>query len=176
MKTCSMCGETKPLDAYKPERGGRRANCRACDTVRHREWRERNREHVRAYDRQTHRKVDGWRTHIARKYGLMIVDYERLLQDQDGGCAICRTDAPGGRGKRFHIDHDHKTGQVRGLLCSRCNQMLGYSGDSREVLVAAARYLDASSPRKQRSSSKRISEAPVPDAEPQSPKTLEGGT
>lgn len=55
-------------------------------------------------------------------------------------CAICGTDKPGGRG-RFHIDHNHETGDARGLLCIRCNQALGLFGDNPETLISASEYL-----------------------------------
>lgn len=61
---------------------------------------------------------------LKTKYGITIEDYDRILQTQ-GGCAICGTKTPGGRG-RFHVDHDHITGKIRGLLCSGCNTKLGW--------------------------------------------------
>ncbi len=77
-----------------------------------------------------------------RKHGLTIADYERMLTAQDGRCAVCRSENPRGAG-RWHIDHDHATGQVRGLLCSNCNLALGYFGDDPEIIEAAARYIIA---------------------------------
>ena len=59
----------------------------------------------------------------------------QLLARQEGLCAICRS-APA-----IHIDHDHATGAVRGMLCFRCNAALGQFGDSPDTLVRAARYL-----------------------------------
>lgn len=59
-------------------------------------------------------------------YGLSIAKYEEMLADQDGCCKICRTKRPGSRLNHFAVDHDHATGAVRGLLCLRCNIMLGW--------------------------------------------------
>ena len=56
-------------------------------------------------------------------YAMTPDDYDRMLNDQEGRCAICRTPQP--VGKRLNIDHDHKTGKVRGLLCIKCNVALG---------------------------------------------------
>jgi hypothetical protein len=72
-----------------------------------------------------------------------------MLKDQNGGCAICYK--PEGS-RMFDVDHDHKTGEVRGLLCTSCNRVLGHAKDSVERLLAAARYLESS----RRHSLKRI--------------------
>lgn len=73
-------------------------------------------------------------------YGLEPGQYDAMLAAQDGRCAICRTDAPGGRGS-WHVDHEHATGRVRGLLCHRCNLMLGNAQDDPARLRAAVEYL-----------------------------------
>jgi hypothetical protein len=88
---------------------------------------------------------------------VTVADYLRLLEEQNSRCAICKTEHPsgydrrytiqlpgdrGGLRRRFAIDHDHETGQVRGLLCSKCNSGIGYLKDSRQLLLKAAIYLD----------------------------------
>lgn len=76
-------------------------------------------------------------------YGITDEDYARMLAEQGGRCAIC-----GGEGtansriKRFHVDHDHKAGRVRGLLCQVHNQGLGYFQDDPALLRAAADYIE----------------------------------
>ena len=73
-----------------------------------------------------------------RSYGVSHDEFLRLLDAQGAVCAICK----GGNGKRaLSIDHDHATGAVRGLLCDRCNPMLGYARDDVAVLQAAIEYL-----------------------------------
>jgi uncharacterized C2H2 Zn-finger protein len=74
-----------------------------------------------------------------------------MLRVQCGRCAVCRTDQPGGGKPVFQVDHNHKTGEIRGLLCSRCNQLLGYAQDSTRILRAAQRYLSVSQRRKRSS-------------------------
>lgn len=64
------------------------------------------------------------------KYNLTLNDYYDLLHNQNDGCAICGSKEPGGKDKHFHVDHNHKTGKIRGLLCHRCNLVLGYIEDS----------------------------------------------
>ena len=64
-----------------------------------------------------------------------------MLEEQGGACAICRSTSPGGKG-RFHVDHDHVTQEIRGLLCHGCNTTLGQVKDSPAALRAAAEYLE----------------------------------
>lgn len=81
------------------------------------------------------------RARTLRLYGLTQDDWDALVRKQRNRCAICKTDKPGGRGERWHVDHDHLTGQVRGLLCHRCNMGIGFFLDDPEVIKAAASYV-----------------------------------
>ena len=140
MRTCTMCRIPKGESQFRK----RRANCRDCDTARHKEWRSRNREHMREYDRKRWKSTDRWDDHIRRKYGLSPEGYAELLRKQDGKCAICKTSKPGGnRCARFHVDHIHGTKTIRGLLCSRCNRMIGTAEDNPKLLETAISYLVA---------------------------------
>ena len=71
----------------------------------------------------------------------MLNDYDQMLIQQNGKCAICDTENPSGRWDRFCIDHDHETGQVRALLCNGCNQAIGYLNDDPNLLEKAADYI-----------------------------------
>jgi len=75
-----------------------------------------------------------------RKFGITIEDYERMLEEQGGGCRICH-DPPPENGS-LHVDHDHKTGKVRALLCVKCNNAIGALGEKYELFQAAADYID----------------------------------
>lgn len=84
---------------------------------------------------------------ILKTYGLTIEEYWAIYEAQGGVCYICRR-AKGrgpdgsGRGKRLAVDHDHKTGEVRGLLCGPCNKgVLGHLRDSVEALSRAVAYV-----------------------------------
>lgn len=74
-------------------------------------------------------------------YGITRDEYRKLWLSQGGVCAICVQPERTARNRLLTIDHDHATGQVRGLLCSQCNRAIGLLGDSPEVIEAAARYL-----------------------------------
>src|SRR2546428_9677 len=79
------------------------------------------------------------RARLLRMYGITPEQYDQMLLEQQGRCKIC----PRRPSKRkLNIDHCHKTGKVRGLLCWRCNQMLGYAGDQASVLRGGADYLE----------------------------------
>lgn len=78
---------------------------------------------------------------LKSKYGITIEEFDLLLEKQNYCCAICKTDTPGGRGN-FHVDHNHETGVVRGLLCHLCNVAL-HKAESKGWLDEAKKYLDA---------------------------------
>jgi len=77
------------------------------------------------------------------RYGLTADEVVEIVKRQ-GGCGICRRKTPDGSGW-WHVDHDHKTDKVRGVLCGTCNTGLGKLGDSPERLRAAVEYLERAS-------------------------------
>lgn len=148
--------------AYDRARAQRRSESK-------RAWREENKDHVNQSYRQyvaAHPELEAkkkaksaeWhaehREHANKdrsrrwfeKYGMAPGDYEVLLAAQGGVCAICKTDRPRGAYNRFHVDHCHKTGRVRGLLCHSCNLGIGHLRDSIPLLEAAIDYLKVPDP------------------------------
>lgn len=128
-KQCARCGETKPLDAFfrNPTGGaGRTSICKPCTTIRKREYARSPKGHVVVRSRR-----------LKYTYGITLAKYEQILTAQNGACGIC------GRitSKALHVDHDHETGKIRGLLCNRCNLGLGLFDDSALVLLRASRYM-----------------------------------
>ena len=63
---------------------------------------------------------------LLRRYGITLAQYQQMLNSQGGACAICRQK----KKRTLHVDHNHRTGSVRGLLCDYCNRRLGYLGDN----------------------------------------------
>jgi Recombination endonuclease VII len=88
---------------------------------------------------------------LKRLYGLSIDAYNTMLAAQNGVCAICERPESGrnasGELKPFSVDHNHETGEIRGLLCTQCNYMIGHCRESRDILLAGVRYLDKHSGR-----------------------------
>lgn len=81
---------------------------------------------------------------LRRNYGIELADFERLMEQQGGVCAICGALPPTGYYKQLAVDHCHETGAVRGLLCSDCNRGLGIFRDNPGRLERAAEYLRSS--------------------------------
>lgn len=86
-----------------------------------------------------------WKAWIKRKYGIDAETYHAMEKAQNGKCAICRQPETAktryGRTRKLDVDHHHRTGDVRGLLCNACNTGLGKFKDSPEILFAALHYL-----------------------------------
>lgn len=78
-------------------------------------------------------------------YGITLEDYGKLLAEQEGKCKLCGTETPGNkRCKNFNVDHDHQTGEIRGLLCGPCNLIVGYVEKSPELVIKILAYLKSS--------------------------------
>ena len=159
-KVCTKCGETKPLDAFykaKGTRDGLRGDCKTCFAARAKRWYDQNKDHVidrvqrwrdenpdkyaeyqREYRARPDRKIADRAGHLKRKFGISLEDYDRLLAEQGGGCAICSD--PPEPGGNLHVDHDHADGRVRGLLCVRCNNGLGQFKEEPELIQKAVSY------------------------------------
>jgi Recombination endonuclease VII len=123
-----------------------------CDASTYRSGRGLCKKHYLAWYREAHpnqtppdaRRIIS-RRHILKQYGLTLDDYDLMVIEQGGRCAVCRAGTPG-RGKpNWNVDHDHETGAVRGLLCHNCNMALGMLGDNVDVAKALVGYLLAHS-------------------------------
>ena len=135
-KKCHACKTVKSVKAFavaKSRKDGRQTQCRKCraDYYARPEVGKRIRASVRA-----------------RKFGITAEQYEKLLRDQGGVCAICETSDPKTKTKGsaldcdFCVDHDHATGKVRGLLCNGCNVGIGHFRESVNAMKAAIAYLE----------------------------------
>ncbi len=80
------------------------------------------------------------RDHLWRTYRVTLKTYDHAVASQEGRCAVC--DEPPADGKRLHVDHDHETGQVRGLLCGPCNFALGAMRERSDAICRLAAYAD----------------------------------
>ena len=114
------------------------------------EWRKTpSRDEVLAYAKAYNRANPHKRRtkHLADKYGITIADYDRMHVAQGGRCAICNREEQRpdnqrrGLKRKLAVDHDHKTGEVRNLLCGNCNTMLGEADEDPARLFAAIQYL-----------------------------------
>lgn len=83
-----------------------------------------------------------YKSRMLRKWGLTLGQFDELLRKQGGRCAICRKEPIDKRYNRFAVDHNHATGEIRGLLCRACNTALGFFNDDVNLLMAAIAYLE----------------------------------
>ena len=142
-KLCPRCSNVKPLEQFGQRRNGKpKGYCESCESLY-------QADHAATEDGRDMRRMARSRWNesnheyfLQYRYGITTDDYEEMLAKQGGRCAICGTDAPGGRNKVWSVDHCHSTNRVRGLLCHRCNMGLGYFKDDVERLRAAIAYLD----------------------------------
>lgn len=134
-KVCPSCKRDLPPEAFgirsKTNKAGRhylRSYCKECAIEK---------QKLRKFTTEDHR-----RHHLKWKYGLTQQQYEEMLCQQGGKCAICGTTDPGPRIKHFHVDHCHKTGKIRDLLCTNCNSLIGHGREDMMVLRRAIEYLE----------------------------------
>jgi hypothetical protein len=145
-KVCNLCLKEKPLSQFYSKQG----KCKECCKIASKEWNLNNKEKRRSihkkwsdrnrdYIRKTTRAAQ-----LKSLYGITVSKYNELLSLQNGVCAICQTppNMNGRTNTNLHVDHNHKTGSLRGLLCSRCNLSIGKFEDNPLLLRAAADYLE----------------------------------
>ena len=120
VKQCKKCGETKNFSAFYLGPNGRpkNARCKPC--------------HSRYIQEER----------IIRTYGITQKQFDEMFARQSGVCAICGGAESGTRlSGRMCVDHNHQTGEIRGILCAPCNRGIGLLRDSSNVLLKAAEYL-----------------------------------
>ncbi|WP_309144509.1 endonuclease VII domain-containing protein [Streptomyces sp. BR123] len=114
-KRCPECGEIKPHSEWELNRtssDGWASYCKECRAQRNRA------------------------SYFKRKYGITEAERDEMIAAQGGACVICRI------GPAEHVDHDHETGKVRGVLCFSCNAALGQFKDRPDVMRRAAAYVE----------------------------------
>lgn len=135
MKTCKKCGEIKSLEFFTKEKkclDGVRPICLKCYRVTKTTYRRKNKSIIK-------------NANLKYYYGITFEYYEFMLNKQQGKCAICqnfpKSLTKNGKLKDLAVDHDHKTGKVRGLLCTSCNRGLGNFYDNKDLLIKAIEYI-----------------------------------
>jgi hypothetical protein len=139
VKRCARCREVKPLEEFHRQTkasDGRQSWCKPCAA---RGSREDYAKHKASPQRLAFKRNKEYR----RLYGITLADYDEMFAAQDGVCATCGSPDPGVKHDHLHVDHCHETGRVRGLLCRRCNSVIGYVHDNPDTLRRMADYLEA---------------------------------
>jgi hypothetical protein len=117
---------TKPLSEFnkhKNRHDGLQTYCRECCNEESREWKLKNPDH-----------------HLLYSYNITLAQRDQMIADQGGGCAICKK--PLTVSRDIHVDHDHDTDAIRGILCHRCNTALGLMLENTDTMRNAISYLE----------------------------------
>jgi len=125
-KLCPKCKQAKPVSDFGKDRrakSGIAVYCRPCNRTKSQAQRERDPNHNR-------------RAHLRRRYNLSIDELGEMMLEQDNKCAICGTEEG-----RLVIDHNHRTGEVRGLLCDACNCSLGLLKEDPTIIKSLLSYI-----------------------------------
>ena len=141
MKKCSKCKTSKPISEFWNDRrraDGKLPSCKSCRKAELKKYLAKHPDFEKK--RYWANPMAVREKHLKRKYKITLKDYDAMFLSQSGRCAICGKS----QNRAFDVDHNHKTGQVRGLLCTNCNRMIGHAGDSSETLKCAAEYLESS--------------------------------
>jgi len=144
-KRCPSCKNWFPvsLEFWNKATGKRHdigAWCKTCSTTKTMKSRKKHIEHYKEYQKDKYWQRRNWQ--LKHRFGITIEDFEEMLVAQHFRCAICgkhQKDYP----QNFDVDHNHKTGHVRGLLCRYCNRMLLRTfRDNKQIAIGLRDYMD----------------------------------
>ena len=135
---CTLCKQDKPEECFtlvpgSKGRQGRHCHCKPCRVKYNSDYQKRNPEVVKQTKRGTHYRAT---------YGITLGEYDKMNAYRGAGCWVCGKQ---GKTRGLSVDHDHKTGQIRGLLCQSCNRGLRWFSDDPARLREAATYLETCS-------------------------------
>ena len=156
-KRCSKCSNDLPISAFYQRTGSksRHSACKVCERAMAKDWYERNKDKatakVKAWRQQNsdavkQYRIDNrqkhYRQELVRKYGVEPTWFDEQMRQQGDSCVCCKREFQlGDKQTSPHVDHCHETKAVRGILCNRCNTVLGLCKDDDKLLSSLARYL-----------------------------------
>lgn len=160
-KTCTKCEIEKELSEFRPSKDGKfrvASRCKDCDKCYYQENKEQIKQKVKKYREQHKDELNKKHKEYIKKnkdkyinrkliflYGITLNDYNSMLENQNGVCAICskkETRKTHGTLNKLFVDHNHKTNKVRGLLCNHCNRALGEVKENIIILKRMITYLN----------------------------------
>lgn len=147
-KTCKKCGVEKTVDEfyknYVSPKGVQyyTSHCKGCGRDDHKQkWESMSLEDKRKWNARQNSKKDYHKNYrLSSKYGLTLEQFDHMYDEQEGKCAVCSVEVPT---NKICVDHNHKTGQVRRLLCHNCNVILGHAYEDPTILMKCVEYLNA---------------------------------
>ncbi len=155
MKQCSRCKEVKEFTEFskdKYNKDGLTFRCKKCRNIHYNEYYKNNPEKQKEKNnsQKENRKIyysseegikSSRRSHLKRAFGMSLEEYNDKLEKQCDKCAICESFHIYDKHGVLAVDHCHKTGEIRDLLCFKCNTVLGSVNDNIEILIKMIDYL-----------------------------------
>lgn len=135
-RQCTKCGNILPVHKFyknKSYRNGVYSQCKRCHSKASKKYRS-----TAEYKSRVKKTNRIWR--LQKCYNMTLDDYDNMFKEQGGVCFICKK--PETLNQRLCVDHSHKTGKVRKLLCNQCNRVLGYTEENVDLLREFIKYIE----------------------------------
>jgi hypothetical protein len=143
LKRCPTCKMVKALKddffTSKNSNGGYASHCKDCSRILSKKLSDTPEQKEKSKKRYKKNKKKLRNTFLKRKFGITLEVYNKILKEQKGVCAVCGRKE---KNKSLAVDHDHKTGKIRGLLCGRCNPALGFLQESPKLIKKILEYIN----------------------------------
>lgn len=139
-KLCKICNKILPINNFYKQKNHYGSPCKKCASDKAKKnYTKKPREPYKYHTKEEKQKaVLGY--YLKKKFNITVQEYDDLLRKQNGVCSVCKKQCP--TGNRLAVDHNHITGEVRGLLCINCNIILGQAQDNPILLKQLAEYLE----------------------------------
>jgi hypothetical protein len=155
-KVCAACKLDKPATEFHRRKAGLHSYCKPCTRLKNRQWVQTHPEQHAASCASWYRrnkakaKQSSSNWHYKSHYSITYAEFLAMCAAVGNKCEICRADLAIGKktARSAHLDHNHRTGVIRGVLCAMCNTAVGKLGDSPELLRRAITYLEGKTWRK----------------------------
>jgi hypothetical protein len=135
---CKNCKDSRPSYYWKTEKARAADRERYLRRISTPEGKASLLEKNRKYKQSEHGKLAEWKRYLKRNYKISLETYNKILEIQGGGCAICGAKP---KERRLHIDHNHSTNAIRGILCGKCNQAIGLLNENLILFDRAKEYI-----------------------------------
>ena len=141
MKKCTKCGENKESCEFRVRGKSLFSWCKKCESIANNARRIPKEKKTKITKTTEEIKLAAKIRMLKYRYDITLEEYEAMYANQNCKCAICKKDYQLGGSKGLYVDHDHKTMEVRGLLCNKCNSAIGQLQECKHILTEAIKYL-----------------------------------
>ena len=140
-KICTYCNIEKESIEFSNKKAGKlgiASYCKKCININSKKYYQENKEKILVQHKKWKDNHKDYQ--LKSLYNITAEQYNQMLEAQNCVCAICKN-TESTKNYKLHVDHDHQSGKVRGLLCGKCNRMIGLANDNNEILEKASTYL-----------------------------------